>query len=292
MSVLDPKRLFGRLAEDVPKPLHRHLFIVGSLAAAYHFRAQLERRAVNTKDADVVIHPAGDVRSSGALARELLEQGWRRTPQCFPSPRRNPAERLRAIRLYPPRSRDYYIEFLGLPKRRLSLPLVWVPVRLADGWYGIGCHRFMALNAWKRLKSAEGLEYASPSMMALANLLSHPRVGEQRMSAPLGGRRILRAAKDLGRVLSLAWLAGREETERWREDWTGGLRGCFPRAWRRLASAAGSGLEEILGDDGLLDEARVTAEVGLLNGRGVSSENLRAVGRRLLDDVIHPLGGR
>ena len=55
MAELDPRKLFSRMASDIPRPLQKHVFIVGSLAAAYHFRAALERRAVNTKDADVVI---------------------------------------------------------------------------------------------------------------------------------------------------------------------------------------------------------------------------------------------
>jgi len=289
MSVLDPKRLFARLAGDIPAPLHRHVFIVGSLAAAYRFRARLERRAVNTKDADVVIRPAGDVRSTKALAGTLLANGWVRTPECFPQPKREPADGLRAFRLYPPRSRDYFVELLGLPARDQRRSLVWIPVRMTDGWYGVGCHRFMGLTALGRRNSPEGIEYASPAMMALANLLSHPSVGQQRMSGPIGGRRILRAAKDLGRVLALAWLSGREETLGWRDEWRDGLRRCFPRRWRTLARRAGSGLRDLLASPAALEEARITTDVGLLNGRGVTGENLRAIGDQLLSDVLGPL---
>ncbi len=292
MIALDPKRLFGRIAEDVPRPLRRHVFIVGSLAAAYHFRTELEGRAVNTKDADLVVHPAGDVGSAKRLAIRLLELGWRRTGECFPSPGPRPADTLRAIRLYPPRSEEYFLELLGLPAPGQSKPVVWVPVRFSGGWFGVGCHRFMRLNASRRQKSSEGLEYAAPSMMALANLLSHSRIGAQRMSAPVGGRSILRSAKDLGRVLALAWLSGRPGTVRWLADWRPALRESFPKRWRSLARTAGSGLEEMLESPEALEEARVTTDVGLLSGRGVTAENLRAVGRRLLEDVIRPLAGK
>jgi hypothetical protein len=129
-------------------------------------------------------------------------------------------------------------------------------------------------------------------MMALANLLSHSAVGNQRMSAPIGGRAILRSAKDLGRVLALAWLSGRDAAERWLEEWEPALRGCFPRRWRSLARGAGSGLQELLDNREALEEARITTEVGLLSGRGVTAENLRAVGLQLAADVLTPLAER
>lgn len=288
MTALDPKKLFGRLAQDIPKPLQKYVFIVGSLAAAYHFRAELERRAVNTKDADVMVHPAGEVKSAKALAGKLLNLAWRRTPECHAAPSRSPADTLRAIRLYPPASNDYFIELLGLPRRDQAKPVIWRPVRLDDGWYGIGCHRFMSLTAFGRLQSKEGLEYASPAMMALANLLSHPTVGTQRMSHPIAGRKILRSAKDLGRVLALAWLTGREGTEAWARDWILALRTYFPKNGRSLARRAGSGLRELIKTPDALEEARVTTEVGLLNGRNISTENLVAITRQLELDVLRP----
>jgi hypothetical protein len=104
--------------------------------------------------------------------------------------------------------------------------------------------------------------------------------------------RLLRSAKDLGRVLALAWLSGRDATEAWLGDWSPAIRHCFPKRWRRLAKGAGSGLAELLASPSALEEARITADVGLLNGRGVSAENLRAVGRQLLEDVIRPFSGR
>ncbi|MBI2898597.1 MAG: hypothetical protein HYY17_00260 [Planctomycetes bacterium] len=59
MSKLDPVEVFERLRKEFPRPLQKHIFVVGSLAAAYHFRTALEDHAVNTKDADLVaIRPA------------------------------------------------------------------------------------------------------------------------------------------------------------------------------------------------------------------------------------------
>ena len=73
MSGLDPVDVFKRLHRDFPKPLQKHIFVVGSLAAAYHFRTALEDHAVNTKDADLVVHPAGHVSSCKRIAERLFE---------------------------------------------------------------------------------------------------------------------------------------------------------------------------------------------------------------------------
>jgi len=289
VNKLDPVALFERIAADVPSELHGHLFVTGSLAAAYQFQAQLEGRAVNTKDADLVVHPAGNVESCRKIAAKLLGIGWIRVPdECYPQSTPEPEETLRAIRLYPPTSHDYFIEFLNLPERGQSEAKRWIPIDLSDGWYGLPSFRFMGLTALDRLTSSVGLEYAAPSMMALSNLLSHPVVGSERIKSG-AMRDVLRAAKDLGRVLALARLAGRDETEKWIEPWTAGLIDRFPNEWRELAAHVGDGLRELLDDAAALDESRQTTEVGLLNGMGITSAMLKVTGERLLQDVIDPL---
>src|SRR5688500_7836991 len=57
--------LIERLAKELPEDLRAHLFLVGSLAAAYH---HLDDRMVKTKDADLVVHPARDVLSAAQIA--------------------------------------------------------------------------------------------------------------------------------------------------------------------------------------------------------------------------------
>jgi len=287
---LDPVVLFGRLAADIPQELHANLFVTGSLAVAYHFQAQLEGRAVNTKDADVVVHPAGNVASCQQMAGKLIELGWTRTEECYPRPRPEPTEELQAIRLYPQGSQDYFIEFLNLPQQGQEKPKCWIPVSLDDGWYGLPSFRFLGVTSLNRLRSSVGLEYASASMMALANLLAHPTVGTDRIeSGPMLG--LLRAAKDLGRVIALARLAGREATEQWLTEWRSALEQCFPENWSELAVRAGDGLRELLGDENALEDARKTTDVGLLSGQNVNSGMLRANAERLFVDVIDPLSG-
>ncbi len=285
MSILDPQALFERIAGDLPSKLHQHVYIVGSLAAAYHYAAKLRGRGVNTKDADLAIHPAGDDVSCAAATTELLRLGWRRKGDCYPCSQPEPTEDLRAIRLHPPDSDDYFVELLQLSSKGQEKPLVWKPVQLADGWYGVPCFRFFAVTAMFRQVSAAGLEYALPSMMALANLLAHPRLGEE----PIEATGMRRSAKDLGRVLVLAWLEERKGAEAWKDVWLPALQRCFASTWRDLALALGGGLKELLGHDQALEEARSMADIGLLSGLNVSAEMLRITGQRRLQDVIEPL---
>jgi hypothetical protein len=288
MNRLDPKELFERIAHDVPQALRQHLFVTGSLAAAYHYKAQLQGHAINTKDADLVVHPAGHVDSCRAMAEQLRDIGWCNTDECFPQATAEPVENLRAIRLYPPGSKEYFIEFLNIPDKDQAAAKRWLPLLLTDGWYGLPSFRFLGVVSIGRIASHVGLEYARPSMMALANLMSHPQVGTIRIeSGDMLG--VLRSAKDLGRVIALARLEGRGGTEAWKQQWLRAIQECFPASWKALLSNVGSGLEELLADDNAMDDARKTTDIGLLNGMAVSTEMLRATGDRLIQDVISPL---
>jgi len=288
MNKLDPTVLFKRLADDVPKELHKHLFVTGSLAAAYHFKTKLQGQAINTKDADLVVHPAGHVMSCQAMANRLLELGWRRTNDCYPMQSAEPATDLRAIRLFPPQSDDYFVEFLNIPSVDQQEGKKWIPLQLNDGYYGLPSFRFLGIAAKNRLHSDAGLEYASPAMMALANLLSHPAVGTQRIEAGYV-QGILRSAKDLGRVIALAHLVGRDESVKWSSLWKDAIHDCFPKQEKELTATLGDGLSEAIADDAVMEDMRKTTDIGLLNGMDVSPDQLRAVGKRLLADVIAPL---
>ena len=291
MNKLDPEKLFAQISHDVPTQLHQHLFVTGSLAAAYHYRTELMGQAVNTKDADLVIHPAGHVESCREMTEQLLATGWRRTGACFPMEKQEPLDDLRAIRLLPPTSDEYFIEFLNIPEQDQAEAKKWIPIQMSDGWYGLPSFRFLGVVSIGRLRSEMGLEYAAPSMMALANLLSHPEVGTSRIESGLM-QGTLRSAKDLGRVLALARLAGRDEVELWQEPWFAAIGQCFPLGWKKLTARIGSGLEELLGDANSLQEAQQTTDIGILNGMNVTMEELRAVGDRLLVDLVEPLRAR
>lgn len=121
-------------------------------------------------------------------------------------------------------------------------------MQLRDGWYGLPSFRFLGVVSIGRIASHVGLEYAQPSMMALTNLMSHPQVGTIRIASG-DMRGVLRSAKDLGRVIALARLEGREGTEAWKEHWLRAIQECFPTSWKALLINVGSGLEELLDDD-------------------------------------------
>ncbi len=81
---LNPATLFDMIALTIPKDLHANILIVGSVAAAYEHRATITGQAVQTKDADVVVQPAGAIKECVTIAKRLLADGWRRTEKCTP----------------------------------------------------------------------------------------------------------------------------------------------------------------------------------------------------------------
>lgn len=286
-GTVDFDALFARIAGELPGDLLSHLYVAGSLAAACHYSGSLGTSGVKTKDADLVIHPAGDTESARSIAQRLLEAGWRRKEDCYPSAMAEPVEDLRAIRLYPPTHDEYFVEFLNLPGATQH-GKSWLAVELHDGWYGVPSFEFLSLTSIDRETANNGLDYAAPAMMALANLLSHPRLGVARIGTPIQGREVLRSSKDLGRVLAFAWLEGRAGTEDWAARWQNALQRCFPSRWQELAARAGSGLRELLEDDGAMEEAFHSCVYGLLAGKGVTLEQLRVAGKRFLVDVVEP----
>lgn len=289
---LQPALLFDMIARVLPGELKPRILVVGSLAAAYRFRDQIHHDGITTKDADCVIHPAGAVDECRQIAEQLLAVGWRRTDKCHPQERAEPRDALRTIRLYPPGTDAFFLEMLAFPDAGQREAVTWIPFRLSDGWYGLPSFRFLGLAEHGWLETENGLHYAAPEMMALANLLAHPRLGTATMSEPIGGRVLLRSAKDLGRVLALAWLTGRDDTDAWTQRWETALRERFDAEAGTLAGIADRGLRELLDDGDALDQARHAVDVGLLAGKAITVDQLRVSGQRLLADVLVPLAAR
>ena len=288
MTRLDPEVLFDLLEAHLPADVRSHVLVVGSLAAAMAYRGQLRDRGVNTKDCDVIIHPAGALAEAGHLAGVLLEAGWRPLPKCKAGRQGDPVEALSVVRLQPPASDAYFVELLGLPERTQADLKLMIPFEVKGAWYVLPSFRFMGVLTHDQQRRG-AIAHASPSMMALANLLAHRTLGTARVSEPIAGRNPLRAAKDLGRVVALARLAERDVTETWPQRWREVLQACFPSEWQELALHAGDGLRALLSDTGALDDALHTMTVGLLDGTGLSLEQLRILIEQVLIDVIEPL---
>jgi hypothetical protein len=258
------------------------------MAAACHFEARLAGRAINTKDADVVLGSTGSVRACRELTGHLLKRGWepRREKDYPPQPSRTSPGKKPYVKLNLPGGGGFFLEFLGLPKKDERAMKREVELRLPDGWYAIPVFRFMRLVTTEPIASRSGLNYAAPDMMALANLLSHPEIGTQTMSYD----KRLRAAKDLGRVLALALLSGPAAMETWPERWRMALRRCFPKTWTMLVAGVGRGLVELFERPRAVQDAMATvAGLGLLRGFDVTETVLRGAAEELRVLAIEPL---
>jgi len=135
MTQLNPKMLFQLVASHLPDDLHDNVLIVGSLAAAYFYRDRIETGSINTKDADVVVRPAGALAECERIADRLLEDKWRHVPNER-KPVESSAEIQNApvVRLYPPNTEAFFIELLGLPELGQGEQKTWQPLKLQSGY--------------------------------------------------------------------------------------------------------------------------------------------------------------
>ncbi len=287
MSDLDPNLIFDLIATELPNDLHDHVLIVGSLAAAYHYRERLLIDAINTKDADVVVQPAGAIDQCKTIANRLLAAGWYRRTGCAAQTRCDDLDALEVIRLHPPSSNAYFLELLAFPAATQTTAKELIPIELLDGWYVLPAFRHLRLLAVDQRVATQGLRYAAPQTMALSNLLAHRSIGTRPISEPIEGRTLLRAAKDLGRVLALARLARRDELDAWPESWATALRDTYPETEvAELGAHAGDGLRELLTNAQALEDAHFAVDLGLLRGHSVSVDQVRAVAEQLLDGAL------
>ena len=130
------------------------------------------------------------------------------------------------------------------------------------------------------------MSYARPEMMVLANLLEHPEIRPERMISLFKKRAIKRSNKDLGRVLAIAHLSGDDKIEEWPNIWKEAIQYCFPKHWRGLVQKTGMGIRELLNSEVDLEEAQLTCNVGLLASRKVTIDQLKVIGKRLIQDAI------
>lgn len=61
-------------------------------------------------------------------------------------------------------------------------------------------------------------------MMALANILEHPRIKPETMSGLIENRKIKRSNKDLGRALAIVRLYGDVQLDEWLDLWEDAVR--------------------------------------------------------------------
>jgi hypothetical protein len=192
--------------------------------------------------------------------------------------------------MHPPGNSDWVLELAAAPPAGSSAPKMFERVSTARGDFALHSFRFLGLAEADPLESDFGILYARPEMMALANLLHHPRIGPELIA----GTEEKRSNKDLGRVLALAWLATarkRDALEEWHPRWLTALQSSFRMEWSELALRAGDGLRLLVEDKHKLDfdEATRLGNLSLLKGLDLGVANLRATARRVLSEALRPL---
>jgi len=266
--------------------------IVGSLAAGYHLLGDGKEAQVQTKDIDCLLFPRVEaVRAGGQVAGDLLAARWRpRTDgeHAQPGDENTPDGALPAVRLWPPDSKEWFIELLAAHDPADSADKRWLRLPLPGGHFGLPSYRYLDVATHGAPMTEFGLRCARPSLLALSNLLRNPEIRPETMDALVEGRKIRRSNKDLGRVVAIARLSGADGAREWPGVWIEALRACHGDVWRPLAGRTGSGLRALLASASDLEEARVTCNAGLLAREPVTLEQYRREAERVLVDAIEP----
>ena len=216
--------------------------------------------------------------------------GARLTVHMPPRARLAPATTPFPSSLFPPDSSDWYVELLSMLDASDTRDRAFDRIVLRDGGhYALASFRHLDVAAYEPIDTPEGLRCASLPMLSLSNLLRNPTIRPERMLAP-GGFGPRRSNKDLGRVLTIARLAGRDAVAGWPAVWVMALRAIYPARWRELAARAGKGIRALLASEGDLREALDVSSVGLLAHVATTLDEFRVVAERLLVDAVEPLG--
>jgi hypothetical protein len=293
MSLVSPRAVLARVAHQVPARCRPNMIVIGSLAAAYHLLGKDEDVPVRTKDIDCILVPRVEaVRTGKAVADALLAAGWRRRTEgrhAAPGTALTLDDDLPVVRLYPPDSTDWFIELLTVQAAGDDRDRAFERLVLSDGGhYAVASFRHLDVAAHRAAETREGIRCARLEMLVLSNLLRNPVIRPERMETA-GGLGARRSNKDLGRVLTIARLVGRDTTAEWPGPWEESLQTLHPSHWSGIAARAGDGIRALLASEGDLREALEISRVGLLAHVPVTLDEFRAVAERLVVDAIEPL---
>jgi hypothetical protein len=291
-ETITPNKVLALVASAIPEDLRTDIIIVGSLAASYQLLRD-SAQAVRTKDVDGMVAPhARAMQSAIRVTDRLLGEGWK--PQAsadydLPGTEKTPDDRLAVVRLRPPGTDAWFLELLGAPPRVAHEANTSgrgrSRLQTSGGHFELPSFAYLGLVQFEPTMSEYGVRIALPEMMALANLLHHPTIGEAEMGQLFSGRKIKRANKDLGRVVALAFLADQQDEnvlETWGPRWQLALNEMAPDQGGQLLSKASSGLHALLGNSSDIEQALHTVNNGLLSATPMRAEQFVIALRRLL----------
>jgi hypothetical protein len=295
MPLIAPLHVLRQVAEAIPENCRENIIIVGSLAAGYYFFGNDPNLQVRTKDVDCVLSPRIEAITAGkTVADVLFAESWEPRKDGNwgkPGTALTPEADLPVLRLTPPGSKEWFIELLTVPESEQDLNRRYIRLETSRGYYSLVSFGFLLLAEYQPISTPFGVAVARPEMMALANLLHHPKIDSQTMSGLISGRLIKRSNKDLGRVLALAYLSETKQEDSlldWPDLWLAALQSKFPSRWREFALRVSSGLRQLLdpANEPDLEEAHHTCISGLLASHRPTLSQLRVTGERLIYDAL------
>ena len=296
MSMISPREVLKQIASALPEECRGSVIIIGSLAAGYHYFRDDPESVVQTKDVDCMLSPYIEAVHTGkAVAERLFREKWRfhKNPEWDkPGTSDTPLEKLPLVRLDPPEGAEWFLELMASPPDTGGNGKQLFRLETNQGHFALCSFGYLALVQEKPALTEYGVHVARPEMMALANLLHHPFIREERMSGPIEDRSIKRSNKDLGRVLAIAYLATAKDPDAlldWADVWAEALHACFGNKFSALCSRAGDGLRQLLGSAVDMEEAAYTCAYGLLRSHRPTVEQLEIAGKRLVQDALDPL---